>query len=139
MDNGYKKYMMLKIRRVNKSDFGSYKCVAKNSLGETDGVIKLEGKLILKSILFDLKHYFVIPEIPAPTTLKTTTQLPSLPTKKKGKNNNNKTVFFLSLVAFISFVVYRARRNKLFRLDILWLVTLVNIKTSPITLTARFE
>ncbi|KAH0812026.1 hypothetical protein GEV33_010765 [Tenebrio molitor] len=44
MDNGYKKYMMLKIRRVNKSDFGSYKCVAKNSLGETDGVIKLEGK-----------------------------------------------------------------------------------------------
>ncbi|XP_008201404.1 neurotrimin isoform X5 [Tribolium castaneum] len=64
MDNGYKKYMMLKIRRVNKSDFGSYKCVAKNSLGETDGVIKLE-------------------EIPAPTTLKTTTQFPSLPTKKK--------------------------------------------------------
>lgn len=44
MDSGYKKYMMLKIRRVNKSDFGSYKCVAKNSLGETDGVIKLEGK-----------------------------------------------------------------------------------------------
>ncbi|XP_063911540.1 neurotrimin-like isoform X2 [Zophobas morio] len=66
MDNGYKKYMMLKIRRVNKSDFGSYKCVAKNSLGETDGVIKLE-------------------EIPAPTTLRTTTQFPSLPTKKKGK------------------------------------------------------
>lgn len=44
MDNGYKKYMMLKIRRVSKSDFGSYKCVAKNSLGETDGVIKLEGE-----------------------------------------------------------------------------------------------
>lgn len=44
MDNGYKKYMMLKIRKVTKTDFGSYKCVAKNSLGETDGVIKLEGK-----------------------------------------------------------------------------------------------
>lgn len=43
MDNGYKKYMMLKIRNVGPSDFGSYKCVAKNSLGETDGVIKLEG------------------------------------------------------------------------------------------------
>ncbi|VEN43247.1 unnamed protein product, partial [Callosobruchus maculatus] len=43
MDNGYKKYMMLKIRRVDKLDFGSYRCVAKNSLGETDGVIKLEG------------------------------------------------------------------------------------------------
>lgn len=43
-DNGYKKYMMLKIRSVGPSDFGSYKCVAKNSLGETDGVIKLEGE-----------------------------------------------------------------------------------------------
>ncbi|KAJ8918968.1 hypothetical protein NQ315_016870 [Exocentrus adspersus] len=51
MDNGYKKYMMLKIRRVNKSDFGSYKCVAKNSLGETDGVIKLEGKLTIGLVL----------------------------------------------------------------------------------------
>lgn len=44
MDNGYKKYMMLKVRRVDKNDFGSYRCVAKNSLGETDGVIKLEGR-----------------------------------------------------------------------------------------------
>lgn len=35
--------MMLKIRNVGPGDFGSYKCVAKNSLGETDGVIKLEG------------------------------------------------------------------------------------------------
>ncbi|XP_056638909.1 neurotrimin-like isoform X2 [Diorhabda carinulata] len=78
MDNGYKKYMMLKIRRVNKSDFGSYKCVAKNSLGETDGVIKLE-------------------EIPAPTTIKTTTHFTSLDTKKgnsrgstKGTSNDNR-------------------------------------------------
>ncbi|PSN55255.1 hypothetical protein C0J52_05832 [Blattella germanica] len=46
MDNGYNKYMMLKIRSAAKSDFGSYKCVAKNSLGETDGVIKLDGKFI---------------------------------------------------------------------------------------------
>jgi hypothetical protein len=37
--------MMLKIRSASKGDFGSYKCVAKNSLGETDGVIKLDGKL----------------------------------------------------------------------------------------------
>jgi hypothetical protein len=43
-DNGYNKFMMLKIRSVSKSDYGSYKCVAKNSLGETDGVIKLDGK-----------------------------------------------------------------------------------------------
>ncbi|KAF4532672.1 hypothetical protein B566_EDAN002907 [Ephemera danica] len=42
VDNSYKKYMMLKIRNVSKKDFGSYKCVAKNSLGETDGIIKLD-------------------------------------------------------------------------------------------------
>ncbi|KAK6627988.1 hypothetical protein RUM44_010470 [Polyplax serrata] len=43
MDNGYNKYMTLKIRGVTKSDFVSYRCVAKNSLGETDGLIKLDG------------------------------------------------------------------------------------------------
>ena len=46
-DNDYKKYMMLKIRNVRHNDFGSYKCVAKNSLGETDGIIKLDGKLLV--------------------------------------------------------------------------------------------
>ncbi|RZF44119.1 hypothetical protein LSTR_LSTR014190, partial [Laodelphax striatellus] len=42
MDNGYSKYMLLKIRQVSSEDFGSYRCVAKNSLGETDGLIKLD-------------------------------------------------------------------------------------------------
>ncbi|XP_050532750.1 lachesin-like isoform X2 [Daktulosphaira vitifoliae] len=41
-DNGYNKYMILKIRKLSPQDFGSYKCVAKNSLGETDGFIKLD-------------------------------------------------------------------------------------------------
>ncbi|XP_026298862.1 neurotrimin isoform X5 [Apis mellifera] len=52
-DNGYNKYMMLKIRNVGPRDFGSYKCVAQNSLGGTDGDIKLD-------------------EIPAPSTTSTT-------------------------------------------------------------------
>jgi len=60
MDSGYNKYMMLKIRSASKGDFGSYKCVAKNSLGETDGVIKLD-------------------EIPAPSTTSTTTVMPATP------------------------------------------------------------
>jgi hypothetical protein len=51
MDNGYNKYMMLKIRSASKSDFGSYKCVAKNSLGETDGLIKLDGELTCVSFV----------------------------------------------------------------------------------------
>lgn len=41
-DSGYNKYMILKIRKLSPQDFGSYKCVAKNSLGETDGFIKLD-------------------------------------------------------------------------------------------------
>jgi len=42
VDHGYSKFMMLKIKNVTTKDFGTYQCVAKNSLGETDGVIKLE-------------------------------------------------------------------------------------------------
>lgn len=36
--------MRLTIHNVDMPDFGSYKCVAKNSLGDTDGVIKLYRK-----------------------------------------------------------------------------------------------
>lgn len=42
--NGYIKHMKLKIRNVGPNDFGNYRCVAKNSLGETDGLIKLDGE-----------------------------------------------------------------------------------------------
>lgn len=42
---GYSKYMKLKIRSVGPNDYGFFRCVAKNSLGETDGRILLEGKL----------------------------------------------------------------------------------------------
>ena len=42
-DDSYRVYMRLKIRNVSPIDFGTYKCVAKNSLGETDGIIKLYG------------------------------------------------------------------------------------------------
>ncbi|XP_047108231.1 lachesin-like [Schistocerca piceifrons] len=54
VDSGYHKYMLLKIRAVSPQDFGAYRCIASNSLGEADGVIRLE-------------------EIPVPTTRSTTT------------------------------------------------------------------
>ncbi|XP_063986692.1 lachesin isoform X2 [Diachasmimorpha longicaudata] len=68
-DNGYNKFMVLKIRNVSPKDFGSYKCVAQNSLGGTDGVIKLD-------------------EIPAPstTTTQATYHVTSL-MKKNGRSN----------------------------------------------------
>lgn len=40
----YKVVMKLTIVDVDIADFGAYKCVAKNSLGETDGTIKLYRK-----------------------------------------------------------------------------------------------
>lgn len=47
--------MKLTIVDVDIADFGQYKCVAKNSLGETDGSIKLYRKyhivIIMKFLL----------------------------------------------------------------------------------------
>ena len=44
MDSGYKVYMKLHIRNVTQRDFTEYKCVAKNSLGSSDGTISLYGE-----------------------------------------------------------------------------------------------
>lgn len=44
----YKIDMTLRIRSIGPADYGAYKCVAKNSLGETDSTIKVYSKLKLK-------------------------------------------------------------------------------------------
>ena len=46
VDSGYKVYMKLRIRNVTENDFLEYKCVAKNSLGGSDGSITLYGNLL---------------------------------------------------------------------------------------------
>ncbi|XP_053605781.1 lachesin-like isoform X1 [Plodia interpunctella] len=73
MDSGYNKFMMLKIRNITKEDFGFYKCIAKNSLGETDGIIKLD-------------------EIPAPPSAFTTSPKPldNETIKKKDTNRDQR-------------------------------------------------
>ncbi|GFX03553.1 hypothetical protein TNCV_4751381 [Trichonephila clavipes] len=46
IDTGiYKVQMRLIIKNLRPEDFGSYTCVAKNSLGETEGTIRLYGEL----------------------------------------------------------------------------------------------
>lgn len=49
-ENVYKVVMKLTIVDVDVADFGTYKCVAKNSLGETDGSIKLYRKYSIISL-----------------------------------------------------------------------------------------
>lgn len=44
VDNAYKIQMRLTISSVSPSDYGSYKCVSRNSLGDTDGSIKVYRK-----------------------------------------------------------------------------------------------
>lgn len=42
--DGYRTVMRLTLRRLESVDFGSYKCVAKNGLGEKEGLVRLYGK-----------------------------------------------------------------------------------------------
>ncbi|XP_059221713.1 uncharacterized protein LOC106089126 [Stomoxys calcitrans] len=85
-ESGYKITMRLTINDVDAQDFGSYRCVAKNSLGDTDGAIKL----------------YHIPQTTTVTTLAptvSTNTVPMLVTKyhkeqrynfQQNNNNNNK-------------------------------------------------
>ena len=47
----YKLDSRLHIKNLQSKDFGSYKCVSKNSLGETEGSIMLYGEYFLNNIL----------------------------------------------------------------------------------------
>lgn len=42
--NSYRAHMKLTIRDLRDKDFGNYRCISKNSLGETEGSIRLYGK-----------------------------------------------------------------------------------------------
>lgn len=41
--NMYAIEMVLHIKRLQSSDFGGYKCISKNSIGDTEGTIRLYG------------------------------------------------------------------------------------------------
>ncbi|XP_023290067.1 neurotrimin [Orussus abietinus] len=66
LDNAYKVHMKLTIQSVSESDYGSYNCYSKNSLGSTDGSIKLY-------------------HIPSPTTLPSTTSTTPRPTEERAE------------------------------------------------------
>ncbi|XP_050522459.1 lachesin-like [Daktulosphaira vitifoliae] len=70
VENTYKTLMKLTIHSVSSLDFGMYQCISKNSLGDTDGSIKLY-------------------EIPRPTTTTTTTEATT--TTKKAMTTTRKS------------------------------------------------
>jgi hypothetical protein len=43
-ENSYRSHMKLTIRDLRERDFGNYRCISKNSLGETEGSIRLYGQ-----------------------------------------------------------------------------------------------
>ncbi len=51
LENDYKIIMMLIIRNFTRDNFGGYRCVVRNSLGETDGLIRLYGDTFKKLLL----------------------------------------------------------------------------------------
>jgi len=42
--DSYRTKMKLKIFSLDEKDFGAYKCVAKNGIGEKEGLVRLYGK-----------------------------------------------------------------------------------------------
>lgn len=43
----YAAQMILSIRKLHKNDFGGYKCISKNSIGDAEGLIRLYGEFFL--------------------------------------------------------------------------------------------
>lgn len=49
--------MKLTIKNLSAGDFGNYRCVSKNSLGETEGSIRVYGKYKLNIFLTVYKYF----------------------------------------------------------------------------------
>ncbi len=44
MTNEYTFHLTLQLKKLKKRDYGAYKCISKNSIGESEGVIRIYGK-----------------------------------------------------------------------------------------------
>lgn len=66
--------MKLTIKNLQHGDFGNYRCISKNSLGETEGSIRVYGDfyLFIYLVIFFLNENFIFffwfIEIPLPST-----------------------------------------------------------------------
>lgn len=61
-EDGYKAHTKLTIRSLSRADYGNYKCITKNSLGEAEGSMRIYGNNIyvyLHNILIYVKNYIL--------------------------------------------------------------------------------
>lgn len=69
IDGSYRSVLKLAIQRVTSSDYGTYKCVSKNSLGDTEGTIKLYREyyyfVIIKNEFYNVDYCLTAKEISA--------------------------------------------------------------------------
>lgn len=52
--NEYTFRLTLKLVKLKKSDYGTYKCISKNSIGESEGVIRIYGNF---DLYFNHSHF----------------------------------------------------------------------------------
>lgn len=55
-ETSYRAHMKLTVNNLQPRDFGTYRCISKNSLGETEGSIRLYGTLFSTFFLFYLLY-----------------------------------------------------------------------------------
>ena len=48
-ENSYRAHMKLTVHKLQGRDFGNYRCISKNSLGETEGSIRLYGNIVFST------------------------------------------------------------------------------------------
>ncbi|KAL1124062.1 hypothetical protein AAG570_001832 [Ranatra chinensis] len=55
--NEYSLFMNLTIRSLEKRDFGGYICSSVNAMGKAEGVIRLQGMILFKSVSYIFDKY----------------------------------------------------------------------------------
>ena len=54
--NSYKFQLTLTIKRLQPEDFGTYRCISKNSIGQADEMVELYGESVDSTLKYFLKE-----------------------------------------------------------------------------------
>ena len=65
--NSYKFKLTLTIMRLQQEDFGTYRCISKNSIGQAEEVVELYGKYLFFHFFFSIPFFDFITSIELPS------------------------------------------------------------------------